>query len=90
MDLLILTVLVVLENVLGTQRHVRTIGKTVRRILEAVRVVATRPAVHVAHVCAQAGFIHHGDILAIRVLLDFPVVGRDVRAVPVAVEQVAV
>ena len=82
--------LVVLEDVLGTQGLVGAIGQLACGVFEAVGVVPTRPAIEVAHVGAQAGFILDRDVFPIWVQCHLPVVGRDVGASSRTVEQITI
>ena len=66
------------------------IGQLVRGVLEPVGVVAAGPALEVAHVRAQTGLVHDRDGLGIGVQGHLAVVGRDVGAAAISIEQVAV
>src|SRR3990170_7740085 len=82
--------LVVPEHVLGAEELVGAVRTAPRGVLEPVGVMPAGPAVEVAHGGAQAGLVHHRDLLLIRVRRHLAVVGRDVGAVARAVEQITV
>ena len=57
-NLMIHTVLVILENMLRRKYLVAAIRQTVGRVFKLVGIVATGLAIEITHMSAQTGFIH--------------------------------
>ena len=82
--------LVVAEDVFGAEQLVAAVGVLVAGVFEAPGGLSAGPAVEVAHVGAQTGFVADGGAAVFGVRFHLARPGVDVGAVTLAVEQVAV